>query len=68
MMKLTADQAYQAYHNLGFDDRGVPWAEFIRLLELEAEAEGNEIYVQVVPDHCDRIVWRNKYIHLREDM
>ena len=66
MMKLTADQVYKAYHQLGFDVRGVPWTEFIRL--LEAEAKGNEIYVQVVPDHCDRIVWRNKYIHLREDM
>lgn len=21
-------------------------------------------YVQLVPDHCDRIVWRNRYYHL----
>lgn len=29
-----------------------------------AEPVGNESYVQQVPDHCDRIVWRKMYYHL----
>lgn len=65
-MKLTADQVYKAYHQAGFDIRGVPWAEFIRLLEDQSKA--NTGYVHIVPDHCDRIVWRDRYIHLSDDM
>lgn len=38
-----------------------------RIAQLEAggEAEVSEnCYVQPVPDHCDRITWRNQYYHL----
>lgn len=35
---------------------------------MEVEAKSNQEYVQVVPDHCDRTLWRGRYIHLWEDM
>ena len=66
MMNLSNDDIYKAYNALGFDIRGVPWAAFIQALENQSKS--NSSYVHIVPDHCDRIVWRDRYIHLSDDM
>lgn len=39
--------------------------ELLATIQREAEPEnGPNNFVQRVPDHCDRIVWRNKYYSL----
>jgi len=35
-----------------------------REMQPQAQAEVDRSYVHLVPDHCDRIVWRGRYYHL----
>jgi hypothetical protein len=50
-----------------FDKIDLPMARIcLKLLtdEVEGLREKPLSYVQVIPDHCDRIIWRNNYYNL----
>ena len=72
---IDANKAWEGHAYLGRIPEDVhermanAWEAAIDALSAPAESQGAQpvaetVFVQPVPDHCDRIVWRDRYYHL----